>query len=163
MDTSQRFCELLNSSAADFIWAIGQVQQGRIFKPPPEGLGDWSAGRHVFHMVYYERKVAVPNMKLWVCEGSLPQEEYAEQAEWNPDRDLNDLQDGFRTVRREQADLLSQVHEEQWQELRETNWGPKPLMWVMTKTYQHTAEHTSDILQLALFWDDVEQYHLKIK
>ena len=36
----------------------------------------------------------------------------------------------------------------------ETNWGPVPLFWVVSKTYQHTAEHISDLLRIALFWDD---------
>ena len=28
-----------------------------------------------------------------------------------------------------------------------------PLRWVVAKTYQHTAEHTSDILRIVLYWD----------
>ena len=32
-------------------------------------------------------------------------------------------------------------------------WGPVTLSWVVSKTYQHTAEHTGDILRIALFWD----------
>ena len=34
-----------------------------------------------------------------------------------------------------------------------TGWGPIPLLWLVSKTYQHTNEHTSDVLRMALFWD----------
>jgi hypothetical protein len=28
---------------------------------------------------------------------------------------------------------------------------------LMTKTYQHTNEHTHDVLRMALFWDTIRQ------
>ncbi|MBM2847059.1 MAG: hypothetical protein HW418_1, partial [Anaerolineales bacterium] len=42
-----------------------------------------------------------------------------------------------------------------WEETRRAVWGPVTLRWVVTKTYQHTAEHTHDVLSLALYWDAV--------
>jgi hypothetical protein len=59
----------------------------------------------------------------------------------------------FKRVRDEQVQLLARYDDLAWNSTRETIWGPVTLSWVVSKTYQHTAEHTSDILRIALFWD----------
>ena len=66
---------------------------------------------------------------------------------------LTELLDQFCAVRRAQIALLSQVSEQAWHAQQMTGWGPIPLLWLVSKTYQHTNEHTSDVLRLALFWD----------
>jgi hypothetical protein len=62
----------------------------------------------------------------------------------------------FRKVRSEQLALLPQFKDSRWKETREAVWGPMALRWVVSKTYQHTAEHTNDVMQMALFWDRFE-------
>ena len=50
--------------------------------------------------------------------------------------------------------LPSQFDDQLWHEPRETEfWGTVTLLWVVTKTYQHTSEHIHDVLRMALFWD----------
>jgi hypothetical protein len=59
----------------------------------------------------------------------------------------------FKTLRGEQLTLIQQFHEEPiWTQERNALWGPVTLQWVMTKTYQHTLEHTDEILRLYLWW-----------
>jgi len=61
----------------------------------------------------------------------------------------------FREIRAEQIALLLKFDDALWEETRRAVWGPVTLRWVVTKTYQHTAEHTHDVLSLALYWDAV--------
>lgn len=51
----------------------------------------------------------------------------------------------------EQIALLDDLHEA-WDDQRGTVWGARPLHWVVSKTFQHTTEHTHDVMKLALFW-----------
>jgi hypothetical protein len=59
----------------------------------------------------------------------------------------------FRKVRAEQIALLEKFDEAIWDTTCEAIWGPVTLLWVVSKTYQHTAEHTSDVMRIGLFWD----------
>jgi hypothetical protein len=61
----------------------------------------------------------------------------------------------FQDVRTEQIQLLPKFSHAAWDEIRETTWGFVPLHWIVSKTYQHTCEHTHDILRMVLFWDMV--------
>jgi len=56
-------------------------------------------------------------------------------------------------VRAEQIALLPRFENTLWEERRGALWGPVTLRWVVSKTYQHTCEHSHDVLRLALFWD----------
>jgi len=56
----------LEASSAGFAWAVAQIPAGREDREPPAPLGVWSAARHVFHMLFYEREVALPNWGLWL-------------------------------------------------------------------------------------------------
>ena len=56
-------------------------------------------------------------------------------------------------MRAEQISLLDRVEPATWEQSRHAIWGPVTLRWVMTKTLQHTHEHTHDVLSLALFWE----------
>ena len=55
--------------------------------------------------------------------------------------------------REEQGGLLGGLDAEAWTDVRTAGWGWVPLRWVVTTTCQHTAEHTNDVLRIALFWD----------
>ncbi|TMF47054.1 MAG: DinB family protein [Chloroflexi bacterium] len=159
MDLSQWFNNQLNASAEGFIWAVDQVPVERRLVAPPAGLGEWNAARHVFHMLYYEQKIALPSMNQWLGRPfTLNEEEYDEDAAWGDGRDIGEMLADFRTVRAEQIVLLPKFDEALWHETREAVWGDVTLKWVVTKTFQHTAEHTHDVLRMALFWDMFEQH-----
>lgn len=40
--------------------------------------------------------------------------------------------------------------------VRSTRWGDVTLRWIMTRTLQHTHEHTHDVQSLGLYWGWVE-------
>ena len=155
MDLTEWFRRQLEASGEGMIWAVQQVPEARRYRRPPPALGTWSAVRHLFHLVHYERHLALPNMRLWLGEslplGLGPDEEAA----WRRAPELTRLIDVFREVRAEQIACLDRLSPSAWEEVRWTVWGHQSLRWVVTKTYQHTAEHTHDVLQLALFWDMV--------
>jgi DinB superfamily len=156
MDLSQWFTDQLSSGADGFIWAVEQVPEERRLHAPPKPLGEWNAARHVFHMLYYEQNVAVPSMKIWLgVPFTVTDQDDDEDAAWGEgkDQDLETILTDFRRVRAEQLELLPRFTEQLWQETRKTIWGDKTLQWVVSKTFQHTAEHIHDVMRIALFWD----------
>ncbi len=155
MNLSQWFYDQLQASADGFAWGVQQVPGARRHACPPEGLGEWSVARHVFHLGFYERTLALPSMRLWIADkppATITEED--EDAAWGDGRhDLDSLLAEFRGVRAEQIDLVSQFDDAAWHAARPAPWGEVTLLWVVSKTYQHTAEHISDVLRIALFWD----------
>jgi hypothetical protein len=153
MDLSTWFHSQLQASAEGFIWGVEQVPLERRYARPPGPLGEWTAARHIFHMAYYERTIALPSMHQWLG-GSRPSVDDAdEDIAWGGSQDLDSLLSQFRAVRAEQIALLPRFEPALWEERREAVWGPVTLRWVVSKTYQHTCEHSHDVLCLALFWD----------
>ncbi len=154
VDLTQWFSTHLDTSAEGFLWAVDQVPPERRLLTPPKGLGEWNVARHVFHMLYYEQHIALPSMKIWLGEPfTLTDEEYDEDAAWGNGKEIEPLLADFRAVRAEQLVLLPNFTEQLWEESRSAVWGDVTLKWVVTKTFQHTNEHTHDVLRLALFWD----------
>jgi hypothetical protein len=160
MDRSQWFQGLLKTSADGFVWAVEQVPVQRRYAIPPSALGTWSVARHVLHLLYYEQAIAFPCMQHWLG-GPLPTREsleaYDEDVAWINPPSLESMMAAFRQVRMEQLALFPKFHETMWDEQRETVWGWVNLCWIVTKTYQHTAEHLHAILSCALFWDIEER------
>jgi hypothetical protein len=153
MDLSKWFYDQLQASADGFVWGAQQVPIARRNVRPPEALGEWTAARHIFHMVYYEQNIALPSMQRWLGK-PLPAEGMEEDTAWGEGSDdFESLLAEFKKVRDEQIQLLEKFDEQAWNSSCETVWGPVKLSWVVSKTYQHTAEHTSEILRIALFWD----------
>lgn len=153
MYLSDWFQHQLEASAEGFIWAVRQVPKDRQFVRPPLPLGEWPAARHALHLLYYERHVALPSMRQWLGGTGPARPSLSEEAAWRGSTDLDKLLENFREVRREQIELLARYDDSAWDEVRDALWGPVALRWVVTKTYQHTAEHTHDVLSMALFWD----------
>ncbi len=151
---SEWFHQHLQASADGFVWAVEQVPAARYYSQPPKGLGDWHVARHVFHMLDYERQIVVPVMQQWL-DAPPAVVGWEEEDSWqaNCDRPVEHLLAEFRAVRCQQIAMLPQIGEHLWHEQQMTGWGPVPLFWVVTKTYQHTNEHTSDVLRIALNWD----------
>jgi hypothetical protein len=95
-------------------------------------------------------------MRLWL--GGPPFEEAAldEGAAWaadGPALEVDAWLSSLAAGRDEQRALLNRLDAGAWTAAQATVWGDMPLRWVVAKTYQHTAEHTSDILRIALYWD----------
>src|SRR5260370_24661910 len=159
MNLSQWFHDQLKASGDGFVWAVQQVPAERRFIAPPTPLGEWNAARHVFHMLYYEQKIALPSMRQWLGEPfKLTEEEYNEDDTWGDGQDLETILAQFQEVRATQIALLLKFNEALWEEKREAVWGDVSLRWVVTKTFQHTAEHIHDVLRMALFWDMITRH-----
>lgn len=155
MDLTAWFTDQLNSGAEGFIWAVEQVPSERRLLSPPKLLGEWNAARHVFHMLYYEQMAVVPSMKIWLDQPlTINEADFDEEAAWGDSKSLDTLLTDFRRVRAEQLELLPLFNDHLWHETRQTPfWGDVTLLWLVSKTFQHTAEHTHDVMRMALFWD----------
>ena len=160
MDEMAWLSDELGRSAAGYDWAVRQVPMDRLALTPPSGLGEWSTLRHLFHLVWYEREIALPNMRLWLGGPPFNGEGLDEEAAWVADRASIELEPWlhlFVIGRDEQRALLARIGPAAWTTRRIIDWGgvpiPVPLRWIVAKTYQHTAEHTNDVLRIALFWD----------
>lgn len=156
MNNSQWFKKHLQSSADGFLWGARQIPVERLYLSPPSVLGDWSAARHVFHLFFYERTFALPSMRQWLGGPGLSRHELGrlnEEAAWNEGHDFDVLQKQFLEGRQTQIALLSELSEAAWDERLLTVWGPTTLHWVVSKTYQHTMDHTNTVLSMVLFWD----------
>jgi hypothetical protein len=148
------FHEQLQNGADGFVWSAEQIPAARLYEQPPKALGEWSAARHVFHMMYYEKTIALPSMYQWLGGTVPPEDETAEDRVWADNQaTMEDLLEQFKSVRSEQIALLPKFDSTVWNSTREALWGPVTLLWVVSKTFQHTAEHTNDIMQMSLWWD----------
>ena len=145
--SSEWFQRQLQASADGFVWAVEQVPAERRFLRPPLPLGEWSAARHAFHLLYYERTIALPSMRQWLGEAMPSMFGASEDTAWSRGGDwaLDGLLAEFQEVRARQIALLPAFDEGLWDEPRQTVWRTVTLRWVVTKTYQHTAEHTHDV------------------
>ena len=144
MPLSEWFTKQLQSSAAGLVWGAEQVPAARHFCQLPANLGQWSVARHLFHMVDYEQKFALPLMRQWLGEAT-PVFVYDEEDAWQRAQaeTIEPLVAQFRAVRSAQLALLPLFKESTWYEERKTfeNEETATLLWVVTKTYQHTAAH----------------------
>ena len=159
MDLSQWFTDQLNAGAEGFIWAVEQVPPERRLLAPPKLLGEWNAARHVFHMLYYEQNAVVPSMKIWLGQPiTINEADYDDAAALGYGKDLDTLLTDFRRARAEQLELLARFNDQLWYEAHPTIWGDVTLLWLVSKTFQHTAEHTHNVMSMALFWDAYAKY-----
>lgn len=151
---SQWFYEQLRASADGFVWGTEQIPEARRYSQPPKGLGEWTVARHVFHLWYYEQTIALPSMQQWLG-GTIPLlEDAGEDIAWSKTQErVESLLEKFKNVRAEQIALLPKFEDASWNTTCEAIWGPVTLLWVVSKTYQHTAEHTNDVMRIGLFWD----------
>lgn len=152
MELSQWFDEQLRSTLAGFIWAVQQLPVDRLSAAPPLPLGEWSAAEHVFHMLDYEKRLALPTMRQWLGEAPVisPEVELADLSE------IEEMLAEFRRVREAEISLLPKFQPADWNSFQKTEiWGEVSLYWLVCKTYQHTSEHIHDVLRLTLFWDRI--------
>jgi len=159
MKLSQWFQNQLQASADGFVWGVEQVPMDRrTIQPPHPNLGEWTVARHVFHMMFYEQTIALPSMRQWLGEPCPSLEDSDEDAVWGTKQEsIENMFVEFRSVRAEQISLLPKFNDEIWNTTRETIWEQPTLLWVVSKTYQHSAEHTNDVMRIGLFWDFFQQ------
>jgi hypothetical protein len=120
---------------------------------PPELLGEWPAARHLFHLLYYEREVALPSLSQWFGAPYPTFEGYNEQAAWEMAPHEQAVLADIERVRAKQLALVGNADDALWDEARQTAWGRRTLYWVVSKTLQHALEHTNDVLKIALLWE----------
>jgi hypothetical protein len=110
--------------------------------------------RQLHHITYYERRLVLPSMNLWLGGDVVDMSDYDDRADWAHNSvSLEEFLAQFIAVRQAQIKLLQNFSSEQWLEERETEWGLVPLHWIVSKTWQHSYEHTSNIMRIALLWD----------
>ena len=128
---------------------------------PPERLSQlstWPAQLHLYHLYIYEQNT-VDFAAYWLEDGArLTEEEDAEQGRiWQgQEQDWQQLSGaetlaGMRAQRQELLARLARASD--WHEYRDFFWGRQNLYWIASKCFQHTLEHTTTLLQLALFWE----------
>jgi len=155
MELSKWFGYQLRSTLDGFIWSVQQLAEERWYTAPPRELGEWSAAQHVLHMLVYEQSLALPSMYQWLGAPPVVREADRENVEENFPL-MDEMLSQFRQVRESEIGLLARFEAKDWNSLRRTTfWGEVSLYWLVCKTYQHTAEHTHDILSLSLFWDRI--------
>lgn len=158
MSDGDFFAGQLRATADQFEWAARQIPVERRFLA---STGHWSAAQIVFHAANYERIAVYPSMLRW--DGGPEVDDAAlddEQADWERKgqrANFDDLLSAFEAVRAEQITLASRLIG-RWDEDRVTPWTlpgapPITLRWLVTKTLQHTFEHTDELLRNRLYWD----------
>jgi hypothetical protein len=75
MELSKWFDCQLRSTLDGYTWAVRQVPEERIYTAPPAPLGEWSAAQHSFHMLDYEKRLALPSMYQWLGQPAPPRGE----------------------------------------------------------------------------------------
>ncbi len=155
MNVSKWFEYQLHSTLDGFLWAAQQVPEERFHARPPAALGEWSASQHVLHMLEYERDLALPSMHQWLGAPPAVRKAASEIDQQNPPG-VEKMLVEFEQVRQAEIGLLNQFDDATWKSNQNTTfWGEVSLLWLVSKTYQHTLEHTHDVLRLALFWDRI--------
>ena len=136
-------------------WAVTQVPAVRQYCHRRRGLGEWTAARHLFHMLDYERQIALPVMQQWLGapEFLVNWDEEAGLACQLRRRHRQICSTSSAPYAARRLACCPRSPSSAWHAQQMTGWGPIPLLWLVSKTYQHTNEHTSDVLRLALFWD----------
>ncbi len=160
MQFSQWFYQQLQASTKGFLWAVEQIPKERQFlQPNPD---KWSVARLLYHMVDYDQLIGLPTLCQWVdgpsplagLTGSAEEDAAREEAQWQngEGHDVQAMIADFNMLRAEQFALIQHFPEQAWSEERNAIWGPVTLQWAVTKTYQHTLEHTDEILR-AYLWE----------
>ena len=144
------FRRQVEANTEALVWAVGEVGEARLQVAPPVLLGEWPAARHLFHLLYYEREVAVPSLRLWFGAPYPDFDGYDEPAAWAVAPNSGAVLAQIEGLRAEQLDLISKADDAIWAEARHTPWGERTLCWVVSKTLQHALEHTNNLLKIAL-------------
>ena len=156
-ETAKWFRLQLQTTAEGMIWAIRQLDPAYhlLLPPDPDYMGTWPPARHVWHVARYECIFALPAMKVWLGETLAPTDTWPfEDREWVTEqtRGVEAFIGDLQAVRAEQLALLDNYSDSDWKRIETAYWGERPLTMVLTKTYQHTLEHTDTLLRMGLWW-----------
>lgn len=160
-DWSGWFQLQLESTADGLVWAMDQIKADNHFRKPPDRgyMGDWPPARHLWHVARYEHVYALPAMRVWLGQDLIHPETWRrrEDAEWEEERSrgVEAFTKDLRLARTEQLAMLEKFSDSDWEQARATYWGQRPLRMIVTKTYQHTLEHTDALLRMGLWWNVV--------
>jgi ketosteroid isomerase-like protein len=162
--------DALSKSALDPRWLAEQLEDGaealvcfwaalpperQAASPPAFGgfapFGEWTAHRHLFHLVHYERQFALPALRAAVEGAPSSPSRTDEDAAYRPDLPAADLLGELRDLRARQAALLRRADAAAL--ARTVAPWQRSALWSAAKTVQHTADHLNTLGQLALFWD----------
>lgn len=157
MNLSNWFHQQLQTSAEGVLWAVELIPPERLYLPPRPDK--WPIARVLYHLVCYEQRLALPSMLQWMSgpqpvAGTPEEDALKEEHAWSNGQgyEVSALRTEFKALRARQLALLPQFTERDWQTERESVWGLRTLQWVVTKTYQHTLEHTDEMLRAYLWW-----------
>lgn len=162
MDLTHWFRDHLTSGRDEFIWALGEVPEERRSLAPPAAISDWSAHQHLYHLWVYEQYLPLPVMQGWLPEPLTMTEAMIQESQqrWRDQEEQwhtigwDELISRFTEGRNAQIALLNQFSKDDWHRVLLTQWwDDQSLKWVVSKTFQHTAEHTCTVMRMVLFWD----------
>ena len=167
MNYVQSFTTLLQVSTDMLLWTVQQIPEDLLYTVSSKRPGSWPTARHVMHLQYNEEQVVLPCMRRWFNEehaahkaeddkrieryGAYEMLVHDEEIAWQQAPDIEMREEKFREGRKAQIALLAQFAPDVWEQTRETVWGRVTLCWAITKTYQHTLEHSNDILKYGLY------------
>lgn len=137
------------------------IPAGRRAQVPPARLArvsTWPAQRHLYHLFIYER-IVVDTAAFWLADGApLTEAEVAlhdrllsGQTEAWSQHSAEETFSGWRQLRQE---LLARLERATDGEARHPHWDGQDLPAFAAECWQHTLEHTTTLLQLALFWSE---------
>ena len=150
----------LAHSTTTLIEAWAALPAERRATVPPERLAplsSWPAQLHLYHLYIYEQ-ITVDYAAFWLPKGKpLTEAQDAEHGRllseqvhaWQQLSGPETLA-GWLEQRQELLARLAQA--EDW-DARQPYWENQDLHTIAAECLQHTLEHTSTLLQLALFWD----------
>jgi hypothetical protein len=157
MNLSDWFHLQLQTSAEGVLWAVEQISLERLYLPPRSDK--WPIARVLYHLLCYEQRLALPSMLQWVggprpVAGTPEEDALEEENAWSNGQghEVPAMLAEFKAMRARQLALLPQFTDHDWHAEREVIWGQRSLQWVVTKTYQHTLEHTDEMLRAYLWW-----------
>ena len=168
MDYIQSFTTLLQASTDTLLWAVQQIPEELLYTVSPKRPESWSTARQVMHLQYNEEQVVLPCMRRWLsdeqatryrdedtknieCYKAYEMLVHDEEIAWQQAFAIELWQEKFQEGRKAQIALLAQFAPTVWEETRQTVWGQVTLRWTVTKTCQHTLEHSNDILKYGLY------------
>ena len=109
-------------------------------------------------MLEYEERFVLPSMYQWLGVPPGIPEESEKGIEQSPPQ-IEEKLSQFEQVREAQISMLPKFDAITWSTIQRTTfWGDVSLYWLVCKTYQHTVEHTHNVLGLTLFWDRTTQH-----
>ena len=67
MNNAEWFSNQIDASTESLAWGLEQIPSDRLYAAPPAKLGEWSPGRHIFHLLYYLARSSAtqPEALVW--------------------------------------------------------------------------------------------------